>query len=150
MELLPDIPGVHNSFKFEICFIFNWDMMEYVLEICKKSWKCTVKKNFKLRFFQQFSSYCIFSLTNVFIGFYNKKGIKWFETCTYIIKFKKYIFSSKLRRCVSTFMELTVLKKIWTFFLTVCSVRSAIFGGNFTQMRLYSSSGKKNRQSGVS
>jgi hypothetical protein len=28
------------------------------------------------------------------------------------------------------------------FFLTVCSMHSAIFGGNFTQIRQYSSSGK--------
>ncbi len=28
------------------------------------------------------------------------------------------------------------------FFLTVCSMRGAIFGGNFTQIRPYSSSGK--------
>jgi hypothetical protein len=39
-------------------------------------------------------------------------------------------------------MKSTVLKKNWNFFLTVRSVRGAIFGGNFTQMRPYSSSGK--------
>jgi hypothetical protein len=39
-------------------------------------------------------------------------------------------------------MELTVLNIIRKIFLTVCRVRGAIFGGNFTPMRQYLSSGK--------
>jgi hypothetical protein len=46
-------------------------MMEYVLEIWKKSWKCTVKK-LNLDFPKHFIN--IFSQTNVFIGFYSKSG----------------------------------------------------------------------------
>ncbi len=113
MELLPDIPGVHNCFKFKISFFFNWDMMKYVIEIWKKSWKCTVKQKSNLVF--PIKLLHILSQTNVFIGFYNKKREKLFETYTYKIKFKKYIFSSKWLRWVWAFMELTVLKLIWFF-----------------------------------
>ncbi len=89
---MPDIPGVHNCFKFKISFFFNLDMMKYVIEIQKKIVKMHCKKKSNLVF--PIKLLHILSQTNVFIGFYNKKREKLFETDTYKIKFKKCIFSS--------------------------------------------------------
>ncbi len=88
--------------------------MQYVLEIWEKLWKCTVNKNFKLRFFQNCSSYiltnqCLYRIPQSKVG----KNI-WNMNK---IKLKKYIFSSKLLRGVWACMEITVWKKCENLFL---------------------------------
>jgi hypothetical protein len=67
-------------------------MMEYMLEMWKNRENALLKKISKLDFPKNILH--IFSQTNVFVGFCNKKGVQLFETCLKF-KFKKHIFSSK-------------------------------------------------------